>query len=410
VSGKKNILAITYWSFKEALVQTYTLPYLYIILEQLPAGSRIYLVTLEQKNLRMTSEEKKKVRKKLKSRGIFLISFKYYSFGIVAIFKWATICIQLFFLTLLKNIRVIHAWCTPAATIGYLMSILTRRKLVVDSYEPHAESMVENKTWSRKSVAFKILFFLEKKISHHAHIVIAPVAAMQNYAQEKYSSLLSRFYIKPACVDLQKFSPLKRKNRELVQHFGFEGKIVCVYAGKFGGIYLTKEVFDFFRVAELHWGDKFRVIVLSATSSDLIYEWAREAGFNSEKIIVQFIPNELIADYIGLGDFAINPVKPVPSKRYCTSIKDGEYWAMGLPVVITDGISDDTEIILENNIGAVIKNFAAENYLQAVIKIESLIEEDEKSKTEERILEVANKYRSYEIARSVYKKIYLEEN
>ena len=54
-----------------------------------------------------------------------------------------------------------------------------------------------------------------------------------------------------------------------------------------------------------------------------------------------FVPYNQITDYYQIADFAINPVKPVPSKRYCTSIKDGEYWGMGLPVVITKNISDD---------------------------------------------------------------------
>ena len=44
------------------------------------------------------------------------------------------------------------------------------------------------------------------------------------------------------------------------------------------------------------------------------------------------------------------PVKPVPTKRYCTPVKDGEYWALGLPVIITEGISDDSGIIRENGI------------------------------------------------------------
>jgi len=47
----KNVLILTYWSYHDALIQTYTLPYVRIIKKYLPAKSKIFLVTLEQKKL-----------------------------------------------------------------------------------------------------------------------------------------------------------------------------------------------------------------------------------------------------------------------------------------------------------------------------------------------------------------------
>lgn len=50
----------------------------------------------------------------------------------------------------------------PAGALGYVLSKFTGSKLIIDSYEPHAESMVENGTWKKSSLKFKILFWLEK--------------------------------------------------------------------------------------------------------------------------------------------------------------------------------------------------------------------------------------------------------
>jgi hypothetical protein len=105
-----------------------------------------------------------------------------------------------------------------------------------------------------------------------------------------------------------------------------------------------------------------------------------------------------------LGDFAINPVKSVPTKRFCTSIKDGEYWAMGLPVIISESISDDSEIIEMEKIGLVI-DFTDKKQLSRICKkIEDLI--DNKAEMSTRIRNIAVKYRSYTIAENIYKKIY----
>ena len=43
-----NILVLTQWSFKDALIQTYTLPYVEILRETIPASRKIFVVTAEQ--------------------------------------------------------------------------------------------------------------------------------------------------------------------------------------------------------------------------------------------------------------------------------------------------------------------------------------------------------------------------
>ena len=46
-----NILVFTQWSFKDALVQTYTLPYVNIIRKIIAPDRKIFLVTSEQENI-----------------------------------------------------------------------------------------------------------------------------------------------------------------------------------------------------------------------------------------------------------------------------------------------------------------------------------------------------------------------
>ena len=123
-----------------------------------------------------------------------------------------------------------------------MLSKFTGAELVIDSYEPHAESMVENGTWKKDGLAYKILFSLEKKQTQRAKALIGTTAGMKQYALEKYGVEVKNFFVKPACVDLEKFSP-SEKDSKLLKEFGFENKIVCVYAGKLGGIYFKRRSF-----------------------------------------------------------------------------------------------------------------------------------------------------------------------
>lgn len=403
----KNILILTYWGYSDALIQTYTLPYVRIIKKNLPISSTIFLVTLEKDRNALKESNRLESSKILETQGIRWLPFPYKPFGLLAILLWAKVFPYLGYLIIKNRISYIHSWCTPPGAIAYFLSVCFNRQLVLDSYEPHAEAMVENGTWRKNSIAFRLLFWLEKKQTQRAAYVIATTEEMQDYAKVKYGINLNNFYVKPACVDLDLFSEEKIKNSELLTQLGFVNKIVCVYAGKFGGIYLDKEVFQFLRIAYDYWGEAFRILLLSNIDTTEIKKYCVEAGLPFHVIIKLFVPHAEIPKYIGLADFALCPVKPLPSKRYCTPIKNGEYWALGLPVVIPQGVSDDAAIIEKNQIGAVLNQLTNEAYLIAVKQIEKLILSPEKERIQS-IREIARRYRDFEIAEIVYRKIYCQ--
>ncbi|MFL5788726.1 MAG: glycosyltransferase, partial [Flavisolibacter sp.] len=303
-----------------------------------------------------------------------------------------------------EKIKVIHAFCTPAGSIGYFLSKLTGAELVIDSYEPHAESMVENATWEKSGIAYKVLHHLEKKQTERAGSLIATTQGMKKYAKEKFDVEVVNFFVKPACVDLTLFKNGLRDSN-LVSQLMLENKIVCVYAGKLGGIYLKEEVFDFIQCCYEFWGDRFRFLMLTNATDTEINEEIKRVNIPEEIVIKKFVLHDEVPKYLALGDFAINPVKSVPTKRYCTSIKDGEYWAMGLPVVITSNISDDSDIIEESKTGYVLKKLDKEEYNQAINVIDEMLKQD-RTVLKNRIRALAEQYRSFSIAEKIYKTIY----
>ena len=407
MSTKKNILVITQWSFKDALIQAYTLPYVLIIADILPEGSKIYLVTFEQENVKMTSLERKEIKQTLLKKGIVLIDYTYYRFGFIAIIKWFFSFLHLLYISIFKKINFIHAWCTTAGSLGYVVSVCSGKPLVIDSYEPHAEAMAENGSWNSKGLKFKILFYFEKKLSYHAKYIISATKGMGDYAKIKYGLTLIDSPVKPACVDFNSFNSAKRKNTVLLKELDLEDKIVCVYAGKFGGNYLSKEVFDFFHEAEILWGNRFRALLLTPQKKEELDELITQTGFDKNKMVVRFVSHKDIPQYMGLGDFAINPMKRTPAKLYCTPIKDGEYWAMGLPVVISEDISDDSDIIKKHKAGAILKGLTPQYYQEALNEIDKLLLEEQHSLSE-RITALARQYRNFSIAERIYRKIYGE--
>jgi glycosyltransferase involved in cell wall biosynthesis len=398
----KHLLVITYWSFPDALIQTYTLPYLLKIRNLLPAGSKIYLFTLAHRSYRSDPKIVKQIGD-LKELGIYILHFNYRPFGLLMIFKMFYIMAYLVFLSIFRRIEYIHAWCTPGGAIGYLIAWATGKTLVLDSFEPHAMPMLEGRTWKKNSLAFRILFLLEKLQYKRAAKVITAAPGMDEQAEKVYGIQRSDCFVKPACIDLEAFNLSKKKNARLLKELGLENKLVCVYAGKFGGLYLAQETFDFLRAAREYFGNTFRVLLLSGHSEEEILAYCRQSGLERDIIVKRFVPHHEIPEYMGLADFAISPVKPSPSRRYSTPIKNGEYWALGLPVVITRNISIDSDIIENNDIGYVLKELSQEEYLNAAKKIELLLEEKGLAA---KIRAIAVKERNFAIADTIYRAIY----
>ena len=393
----RAILVLTYWGYNDALVQTYTLPYVRLMLRALPAGSRVHLVTLEKTGV---------VLGPAADPGVVVHAFRYRSFGLGGMAMMMAMCWRLWRLLRSHRVDTIHAWCTPAGMLGYILSVLTGRPLVIDSYEPHAEAMVENGTWRRGGVAHRVLFLFERLQTRRAKVLIAATEGMRDYALEKYGRTNAEWFTKPACVDLDRFSERNVKRPELLRSMGLEGRIVALYAGKFGGIYLDQEVFDLLRVAHDHWGDRLRVLLLTSHTMDELGPLIDKAGIDRDLFTIRWVPHSEVPDLMGLADFALTPVKPVLTKRFCTPVKDGEYWALGLPVIITKDISDDSGIIRENGIGSVLEDLDRNGYARSVNEIGSLISRYSRKQLYDRIRPVAVRYRGFDRAERIYAAIY----
>jgi hypothetical protein len=64
-----------------------------------------------------------------------------------------------------------------------------------------------------------------------------------------------------------------------------------------------------------------------------------------------------VKDYLSAADFAFATIKSTPIRLYCCPVKNGEYWASGLPILLEDGIGDDSDIIKSEG-GGIILNKA----------------------------------------------------
>ena len=136
----------------------------------------------------------------------------------------------------------------PLELLVTSLTKFTRVKLIIDSYEPHADSMVESGVWRKTSWAYRILHYFEKKQTQHADHLISLTKGMYTYAEKTYGYAPTNFHIKASLIDVSSFDIHQYvKNKSYLEKWQLDDKIVGLYAGKMGGLYLEDEIFDWIK-------------------------------------------------------------------------------------------------------------------------------------------------------------------
>ncbi len=402
----KAILVTTFFSHKEGLMQSYVLPYLKCMPMAKEKGARIYLISLEKKELALSKREKETLKSTLAQHNIYPLFFSYKSNKVLFAFYFMYLTLRLWFLVIQKNITHIHSWCLTSSAFGSVIALLSQKPFVIDSCEPHADSMLKAENWHAHSLRYKIMLFFERFAIKRASTLIYCVPQMNAYI-EKHLGIKTHKkekYVKPACVDLSIFKP-QEKDPELIKHFNLSNKTVLIYSGKLGGLYYEKPVFELLNAFNKTLGHSFVCLMLTQYPTDKRKKMLEEHNLNEENIIFNPVAFKDMPRFLSLADIALNPTQPVLGRRYGAPIKNAEYLAMGLPIIIPPNIANDSRLIQTHNIGVlwdITKEDAHQLCVNNALELLGSIE----LKTKEKIRAIAKKEKNFSIAQDIYKKIY----
>ncbi len=289
----------------------------------------------------------------------------------------------------------------PAGALGLLACKNKDVPFVVESFEPHAEYMLESKVWSRYSISYILEKKWEQSIKNQAFALL-PVS--MNY-QEKLieEGIESNVFLAPCAVKQTdfEFNSEKRKSTRLNLKIDSEKK-VGIYVGKFGDIYLKEEFFLLLKELKKYLNDQFYFIILSPLEKSEIINLLKKHINDIRNIAILKVQHHEVPNYLSAADYGLVTVRPSLHRKYCSPIKTGEYWANGLPVMITKDIGDDSKIITEKKVGSVID---LNDLKQSVEKFMEIFSRNSRNDWAEMIMPLAKTYRGFEFTKKAYQKI-----
>jgi glycosyltransferase involved in cell wall biosynthesis len=289
----------------------------------------------------------------------------------------------------------------PAGALAYLVWQKTKLPFYVESFEPHADYMLESGVWQRYDPRYLFQRHWEKKQKQLASGLM-PVA--ENYRQQliREGVPANRIATVPCSVDTNAFTFNAKSRQRIRQLLGLaDNAVVGIYVGKFGGIYYDAEAFEVFRAAADYFGSDFRLIILTPDSAETVRAKLAAVGLEAKAIVTK-APHAEVPDYLTAADVAFATIKPAPCRLFCSAIKIGEYWASGLPVLVTPGVGDDSAIIEAENGGAVFDLSQQGSVQVALTHLASIMQQ---TGYRDRIRALAFHYRTLDRARTAYESL-----
>ncbi len=402
----RDILIYTYNSFRDPLFYGTVLVYLKAI--NADRRYRFHIISYEQPEYTISAAEAHTLDEELNRYGIIRYPLQWSS-GSWKLLKKANDLYKGY--KLVKRLkkqygsRAIFALANIAGAFSYLMARRLRLKTILFTYEPHSEFMVECGVWSKNSLQYRLLHYLERKMGVNADYIATGTVHMVERLQQWHTK--ARVYRVPSCIDtrLFRFDPEARES--IRKQLGSTHKTVFVYVGKFGDLYYKEEIAVLCRGLRTHFPDVFFLVLTPQPESEIRALFARQGITSSDELFIGRCTLEEVPAYLSAGDMGIVAVPPLPSQRFRSPIKVGEYLSCGLPYLVCRGVSEDDMYADQYRVGVVLEKFSETEVQKNHPQIAALLSEN-KELLRSRCRETGIAYRDQQIAIDAFTEIFSE--
>ncbi len=320
-----SVLYVSYDGLKEPLGQSQVWPYVRGLAEK---GYEFELLSYEKPGVPLRYREKL-------MPGVYWTALRYHKkFSILAtLFDLKLGFFVASWLILTKRVKFMHARSYVPALLVYVLSIIYQRPWIFDTRGLWADEKVDSGAWDRRSFVYRFFKKVEGVFFKQASALVVLTERFKEYLHDKTSVPV---VVIPTCVDLESFS---FKNDEK------SPSGVLVYLGSLGGLYMGKEILQFYR----YWrkfakNPKLWVISHSNFTSD-------EPDVHYLKVDYTEIPALLQK-----AQASVCFIKPAFSKLASAPTKLGELLACGIPVA-ANVIGDMGLVLGDSSAGVLVRSF-----------------------------------------------------
>lgn len=391
-----NVLYITYDGLLEPLGQSQVLRYL----EKLSDSHNIYLISFEKAQDWQNIAERQRVQEKVHSHQIHWIPLRYHKSpsALATTYDLLQGITVGLFIAITREIKIVHARRYVPSVIALVLKKLLGTKFIFDMRGFWADERVGCGIWPRNSYLYHLAKWFDKQLllnsDHTVSLREAAIDAIRkfNYMQNQNISISCI----RTCTDLELFNAKEgnQKNKE--------SSLIVSYIGSATGWCLFDEVVKFFEIINTINPNSY-LYILNKGEHDFIRQKLALSKISNRNLIIEESSPQEISKKMSIIDLSVFFIKPGFYTTASCPTKVGELLATGIPCVTNDGIGDMTQIIEQEKVGVILRNFDEPAMHKAAREILELLQDKHLI---QRCRAAAIKYFSLEDGVKAYRNIY----
>lgn len=301
---------------------------------------------------------------------------------------------------LLVNLRpdrvIMHG--TPTGVLAFQACVQLGIPFQVESCEPHAQYMADSGAWKKWGLKYWYASYQEQRLYAHAAFLL-PVSSYYTAQLTRLGISPDKIVTLPCCIPTS-FFQFNTANRKISREMFSvpQDAVLGVYLGKFNGVYFPVTVLKTLTSAFAFFPNYYHLF-LTAEPRDLLENTLKGFGIPLERVIIYQAPAQEVPVHLAAADFAWSFIKPSASSPFCSPVKNAEYLASGLPVIVPGGIGQDSDVITDERAGVVDDFSTGQLQQETLVTIQSIFSTPG---VRARLGELAARYRGVHLISEAY--------
>jgi glycosyltransferase involved in cell wall biosynthesis len=270
-----------------------------------------------------------------------------------------------------EKINILHAEALYAAHHCSRISVKTGCRLVFDNHGALPEETKMrggNQNWIRR------LEEVENQLLIDADLTVLVSHGMQNFYRTRYGVTLDTAQILPCCVHSDAFSLLPELRTRVRAEKGLSDRFVMLYLGTLSVWQWPDAMFGLFARIQQKFPDTFLYMLIPEYDHEAARNYLSTYGIPEDCYLLEEVPHQEVGHHIGLADAGFLLRETHEVNKVSSPTKFGEYLAAGVPVILTQGIGDYSDMADRMQVGLTLNMTSAEVSAEDFSRIESFIQ------------------------------------
>jgi glycosyltransferase involved in cell wall biosynthesis len=362
-----RVLYVVYWGGAEPLGQSLVLP----SVRRLAESVRLSLLTFEKPHHLRQRGEMQRIRSLLDEAGVTWLTLRYHKRP-----KWPATALDILSGIVrgaLHGLRlrpdIVHGRTFVGGLMGLCVARLLRVRFVYHAEGAYGDEQVDAGVWRENGWPHRLARRLEAGLcAQAAAVIVLSERARDRAAESRAPRDSSRLIVVPSTVDVERFAvPAAAQTPGA-------GASAFVYMGSIGGRYRLESVAAFVACARSVFPSA-RLMVLTPLEPGRAEATLRASPLPAERWQVASVPHSQVPQVLSGCLAGLHFLRQGLADSHGAPTKLGEYWAAGLPVVVTPQMGDAEEILRRERVGVVVREETEAAFLLAASELRQLLED-----------------------------------